>query len=49
MKNPFRNQHFYFMILLDISLISLAYFMAYFLRFEWHLPPGELKFGSSPI
>ncbi|MEA1935936.1 MAG: nucleoside-diphosphate sugar epimerase/dehydratase [Thermodesulfobacteriota bacterium] len=38
MKNVIRNKNFYIMLLLDAVLVTMAYFFAYLLRFEGHIP-----------
>jgi len=41
MKKHIEKHGRLFVLLLDAGAISLAYFLAFVLRFDFHLPPGE--------
>jgi FlaA1/EpsC-like NDP-sugar epimerase len=41
MKHMFRNKHFYYMVFIDALLVTAAYFLAYWLRFDGGIPPEE--------
>ncbi len=42
MLQTFRNRNFLIMLMGDICLMAASYFLAYYLRFDWDIPAGEL-------
>jgi FlaA1/EpsC-like NDP-sugar epimerase len=43
MRNLFRSKNFYLILMVDISLVILAFLLSYILRFEGHLSGEEWK------
>jgi FlaA1/EpsC-like NDP-sugar epimerase len=49
MRNLIRNKNFYFILLIDASLVVAAYLLAYLLRFEGQIPKQGWKNFSTTI